>query len=278
MSWPRSHLLEIGEKSWCPSWLQRHEQLALTKFWSLRIPGWSHGSPATQACAVMKKYLRDLSSYTIRDICAGAGGPSPVMELELNKQLEREGKEPVQFILSDLYPHQEEWARISKKQGNISYIAEPIDARAVPAAEIASKKECRVLNLCFHHFSDEDAGSILKNAIESADALIIFEMSARDIWTCLFSFLMVFWTCLVTIVWYWYSPLHLFFTFIVPVAPIAIGVDGFISCLRTRTFEETRKLLDQPGLDLSGWTFHSGKRTVQFPFIILYYYVGIKSD
>ncbi|KAJ5717501.1 hypothetical protein N7488_003147 [Penicillium malachiteum] len=233
MSWPRSQLLEIGEKSWCPSWLQRHEQLALTKFWSLRIPGWSHGSPATQACAVMKKYLKDLSSYTIRDTCAGAGGPSPVMEVELNKQLEREGREPVQFILSDLYP---------------------------------TRKMMRM------------AGSILKNAVESADAFIIFEMSARDIWTCLFSFLMVFWTCFISVVWYWHSPIHVFYTFIIPVAPIAIGADGFISCLRTRTFEETRKLLDQPGLDLSGWSFQSGKRTVQFPFIVLYYYVGIKSD
>lgn len=168
MSWPRSQLSEFGDQTWCPSWFHQHEQFCLTQLWNLRIPGWSRGSPATQACAVIKEHLRDLSSFTVLDICAGAGGPAPVLESELNK----ERKDPVQFVLSDLYPHIKEWERISKKHKNVTYIGTPVDARAVPRFAATSKKECRIFNLCFHHFDDKDAAGILKNAIESADSFM----------------------------------------------------------------------------------------------------------
>ena len=172
MSWPRSQLLEIGDQTWCPSWLHQHEQFSLTRLWNLKVPGWSRGSLATQACAVVEEHLEDLSSYTILDICAGAGGPTPVLESELNKKLESKGKEPIQFILSDLFPHREEWSRISKKQQNVTYIETPVDARAAPRVAAKGKKECRIFNICFHHFGDEDAAGILKNAIETADAFM----------------------------------------------------------------------------------------------------------
>ncbi|KAJ5645808.1 hypothetical protein N7490_002180 [Penicillium lividum] len=133
---------------------------------------WSNGSLATQACAVFKEHLKFLSSYIILDICAGAGDPTPVLESELNKELESEGKAPVQFILSDLYPHIEAWERISEEQLNVTYIKTPVDARAVPRLAGKVKKECRIFNICFHHFGDEDAAGILKNAIETADSFM----------------------------------------------------------------------------------------------------------
>jgi salicylate hydroxylase len=114
--------------------------------------------------------MQDLSSYTVLDICAGSGGPTPVLEFELNRELEAEGEGPVQFILSDIDPHIEAWQQISKKQKNISYIETPVDARAVP--RLGKKKECRIFNICFHHFSDEDAAGILKSAVESADSFM----------------------------------------------------------------------------------------------------------
>lgn len=170
MFWPRLQLLEIGDQPWCPSWLHQHEQLSLTKLWNLQAPFSSHGSLATQACKIFKEQLADISSYTVLDICAGSGGPTPVLESELNGELEAQGKPPIQFILSDLHPHVEEWERISKKQQNISYIETPVDARAVP--RMGRRKECRIFNLCFHHFNDEDAMGILKSAIQSADSFM----------------------------------------------------------------------------------------------------------
>ncbi|KAA8647871.1 hypothetical protein EYZ11_011367 [Aspergillus tanneri] len=148
MSWPRSQLFEIGDQTWCPSWLHKYEQFSLTQLWQLQVPGWSNGSLATQACEVFKEHLQDLSSYAVVDVCAGAGGPTPVLEFKLNKELQSKGKDPVHFILTDLYPHFEEWRRISKKQKNVAYIKKPVDARAADRFTKASSKakECRLFN------------------------------------------------------------------------------------------------------------------------------------
>ncbi|RAL12847.1 FAD/NAD(P)-binding domain-containing protein [Aspergillus homomorphus CBS 101889] len=275
--WPRLQLLEIGDQTWCPGWLHQHEQFTLTQLWNLRIPGWSHGSLATQACEVFRKYLPDLTSYTVVDLCAGAGGPTPVLERELNQTLAKHGKRPVTFLLTDLYPHLDAWQRINKKQPSVSYLAEPVDARSHRRYADAERKECRIFNICFHHFDDEDARGILRSAVRSADAFVIFEITARDLRTCLCSPLVFFFTYLVTLRWYWWSPLHLFFTYVLPVAPLSLWLDGLVSCLRTRTPLEVKALLQQDGLDLSGWEFKSGKRTVQWPFITLHYFVGVKS-
>ncbi|KAL2822451.1 hypothetical protein BJX63DRAFT_417549 [Aspergillus granulosus] len=279
MPWPRIQFHELGDQPWCPLWLHHHEQFSLTQLWNLRVPFWSHGSLATQACAVIQEHLRNLSNYTIVDICAGAGGPTPFIERTLNAKAETEGRKPVRFVLTDMFPPVDEWARIAKKQPNIAFVEESVDARAVGRlAESEGKKECRIFNICFHHFDDEDAMGILRSAVKESDAFVIFEITARDIPTCLYSPLVFFWGFYVTLRWYWRSPIHLLFTYLIPVAPLALWIDGFISCLRTRTPSEIEGLLAQSGTELSGWKLSSGKRSVQWPFITLYYHVGVKND
>jgi salicylate hydroxylase len=173
MPWPRIQFHELGDQTWCPSWLHHHEQFSLTQLWNLRVPFWSHGSLATQACAVLESHLADPSDYTIVDICAGAGGPTPFIEKTLNSKAEKEGRDVVRFVLTDMFPPVDAWAAIAKKQPNVSFVAEAVDARAVKRlAESEGKKECRIFNICFHHFDDEDAMGILKSAVKEADAFV----------------------------------------------------------------------------------------------------------
>ncbi|PYH85593.1 FAD/NAD(P)-binding domain-containing protein [Aspergillus uvarum CBS 121591] len=283
LEWPRIQFYELGDQSWLPGWLHQHEQFTLTQLWHLSIPGWSHGSLATQACTIIREHLPDVSSYLFVDLCAGAGGPTPLLERELNRAPEQangsdSSARPVRFLLTDLFPHLEVWKGITKKQPNISYIPSAVDARDAPRYTPKDRKECRIFNICFHHFKDEDAQRILQNAVEEADSFVIFEITARDLWTCLCSPLVFFFAYAVTLRWYWWSPLHLFFTYVVPVAPVALWVDGLISCLRTRTPEEISALVQrQEIVDVTGWKFSSGSRTVQWPFITLHYYVGYKT-
>ncbi|KAJ0414705.1 hypothetical protein BJY00DRAFT_305396 [Aspergillus carlsbadensis] len=268
MPWPRIQFHELGDKTWLPSWLHHHEQFSLTQLWNLRVPFWSRGSLATQACAVLESHLSNPSDYTIVDICAGAGGPTPILEKTLNSKAQKEGRDAVRFVLTDMFPPVDAWAAIAKKQPNVSFVEEPVDARAVKRLdESQGKKECRIFNICFHHFADEDARGILRSAVEEADAFVIFEITARDVPTCLYSPLVFFWGFYVTLRWYWRSPIHLLFTYLIPVAPLALWIDGLISCLRTRTPSEIEGLLSRSGADLSGWKVTSGKRTVQWPFI-----------
>lgn len=94
------------------------------------------------------------------------------MEVTLNQKLHSKGQGPVQFILTDLFPAVSAWKAIAKQSDNISYIDEPVDAtKALRLAE-PGKKECRIFNLCFHHFDDPAAKTVLRSAVESADAFV----------------------------------------------------------------------------------------------------------
>jgi hypothetical protein len=53
---------------------------------------------------------------------------------------------------------------------NISYIKEPVDATKARKLAEKAQKECRIFNLCFHHFDDPDAKTVLRSAVDSADA------------------------------------------------------------------------------------------------------------
>jgi hypothetical protein len=74
-----------------------------------------------------------------------------------------------------------------------------------------------------------------------------------------------------TLATFWNFPMHLFFTYLIPIVPLLYAIGGYVSCIRGRTPDETFDLLcRQPDLDLSGWEFRSAKQVVLPPFGILY--------
>jgi hypothetical protein len=79
-----------------------------------------------------------------------------------------------------------------------------------------------------------------------------------------------------TLVDYWWSPWHLFFTYVVPCVLLFYAVDGFVSCARTRTAAETWALLDKK--DAQGWDLRSGQVVVLPPFGTLYWYSGVRAE
>ena len=84
---------------------------------------------------------------------------------------------------------------------------------------------------------------------------------------------------LTTLLWFRNSPLHLLFTYLIPLVPLFFAVDGYVSCIRGRTPAEIRKLLNRhPDLDLSGWDFKDGEQMVLPPFGVMYWYMGVKRN
>jgi hypothetical protein len=137
-----------------------------------------------------------VTSYTYVDFCAGAGGPTPFIEKDLNAALDsrksnfsyeqttngkgvtprspRIAAEPasaVKFVLTDLHPHIPDWTEASKRSENLSFVSEPVDAANAPASLNGKdgKKIFRLYNLAFHHFDDKLGMDILKNTLETAD-------------------------------------------------------------------------------------------------------------
>ena len=170
---PRLHLAEIEDQSWCPAWLREHTHRALSRMW--RTSNSQRGSPAQQACNLLLHTLggpANAAAFTFVDACAGSGGPTPILEPTMNAQLAASGCPPVDFVLTDLWPDLEMWTKIAKRSSHISYVEEPVDATKPRRLAKSGSKECRIFNLCFHHFDDEAAGKVLASAVQSTDAFM----------------------------------------------------------------------------------------------------------
>lgn len=133
-------------------------------------------------CALVARILADvlqsrISDYVYVDFASGAGGPTPFIEKHLNAQLLNEGKQEVDFVLSDISPHIEAWQAAAKKSENLHYVPESVDASAAPTKHkllkdvpnTKSKGVMRLFSLAFHHFDDDLGAKILKNTIETSD-------------------------------------------------------------------------------------------------------------
>lgn len=175
-------------------------QSCLALAWRFRVPVLQKEAPAKHAAKLLINQLgSSVTDYTYVDFCAGAGGPTPWIERDLNRMLASQrqsnsdpklitrdmalGEEDgVKFVLTDLYPHIPEWERAAAKSKNISFVPKPVDATNAPRdlldglvgaggtpGGVGDKKVFRMFNLAFHHFDDDLAKLILKNTLETAD-------------------------------------------------------------------------------------------------------------
>lgn len=158
-----------------PQYLREKVQSCLTLAWTFRIPLLQHSSPAQFVSSTLSRILDPhTSSYTYVDFCAGAGGPTPFIEQDLNARLHAAGDPSVKVVLTDLHPHLEAWTAAAKKSENLGYVARPVDAANAPRDLLkgqcdGSKKVFRLFNLAFHHFDDDLGARILANSVDTAD-------------------------------------------------------------------------------------------------------------
>ncbi|KAI9844009.1 MAG: hypothetical protein M1837_005944 [Sclerophora amabilis] len=293
---PRIHFYEINDQSWLPPYIRQKVQSCLTLAWTLKLPLIQSLSPAQLVSSTLLRVLAgDVTKYTFVDFCAGAGGPTPTIERDLNRRLTRssgvggreraaDGKgewktDPgVQFLLTDIHPHLEAWEEAAKKSDHLGFIRESVDAANAPRdlIDAQGKKVFRLFNLAFHHFDDPLARQILKNTIETADGFGIFELQDRTVSSLLTIFIMGLLFVLITPIFFWRSPGHLLFHYIIPVIPVVLIFDGYISSLRTRSVDEVLGLLDGKAAQTAGWKFTSGSEMHTWPIGHMIWIVGVK--
>jgi len=287
-----------------PQYLREKVQSCLTLCWTFQVPLLQKASPAQLVASTLYKTLNGhVTSYTYVDFCAGAGGPTPFIEKDLNAQLSSrvtsspfttsantEGLAPrsprttlepadvVKFVLTDLHPHIPDWTEASKRSENLSFVSEPVDAANAPASLNGKegKKIFRLYNLAFHHFEDNLGMAILKNTIETADGFGIFELQERTISSFITIFAMGILMFLITPFYFWRSPGHLFFTYIIPIIPFVLVFDGYISSVRTRSSEEVQALMKECGASCDGWTVNNGQEQHTWPTGYMTWVIGVK--
>ncbi|OBT86893.1 hypothetical protein VE02_03853 [Pseudogymnoascus sp. 03VT05] len=254
-------------------------------------------SPAQVVSSIIYKTLDEsVTKYTYVDFCAGAGGPTPCIERELNQKLAKtkssseptgpgatrvvngEPNESVRFVMTDLHPHIADWKEACSKSKNLTFVSEPVDATNASADLILNdgKKVFRMFNLAFHHFDDSLGRDILKNTLKTSDGFGIFELSERTPSSLLMITLMGFLFFFITPFYFWRSPGHLFFTYIIPIIPFVVVFDGYVSSLRTRTAGELQSLLKTSGGDMDGWSIRSGRDMHTEPLGYVTWVIGVK--
>ena len=289
-----------------PAYLRAKVQAGLTLLWTMRQPFIQSTSPARLVSTTLQETLGDkVSEYTYVDFCAGAGGPTPYIERYLNKQLrllnsnrvayrkvvgisngysnEGDPDTGVDFVLTDIAPHLEAWEVAAKKSDNLHFIPRSVDAanappnllRTLPRGAGRNKKVFRLFNLAFHHFDDPLAEKILRNTLATSDGFGIFELQARTFSSLLTVALIWPLMLLVSPFYFWRSPGHLFFTYIIPVIPFVMVFDGFVSSLRTRSAAEVMAMIRKVG-GAEGWEFKSGSDYHTYPIGEMTWFIGTR--
>ena len=294
-----------------PAFIRARVQAGLTLLWTLHLPLLQPSSPASLVARTLHTVLgNQISEYTYVDFCAGAGGPTPYFEADLNAQLASNHKQshddeslqskdhvdkdstesyrPVDFVLTDIAPHISAWNAAAQKSPHLHYVSKSIDAANAPtdmldslglASRPAGQKVVRLFSLAFHHFPDPLARSILENTLKTSSGFAILELQGRTLASCIMIALMGPLILLVTPFYFWRDPIHLIFTYLIPIIPIVLVFDGFVSSIRTRTGEEVKQMADALEGDASAnWEFRWGTEWHTKVIGEMTWIIGIKKD
>jgi hypothetical protein len=201
----------------------------------------------------------DKSKISVIDFCSGAGGPIPTIERIVNEKRAAQGKQPIPFVMSDLYPNLDSWMEVcSRSKGSLSFIPQSVDATDPPVSATSAtspasrtiegfRSDTRVFRLyclSFHHFGDKMARKVLESTMQTADGFAIIELQDRYLssFALMLGHLPLIYTT--AIFRCWKDVLMLLLVYIIPIVPVVNTFDGLVSCLRTRSFKDVMALID----------------------------------
>jgi hypothetical protein len=257
----RLHLFEFTDLVWYPGTFRRmptdYLQFAATM-----------GVGHQNLLPLLIKAMQHAHTTEIVDLCSGGTGPW----VRLQEHLKQAGW-TVTVKLTDKYPHPDavkKWSE-ANLQG-IEYLAEPVDALRVPD----HLHGMRTLFEGFHHFQPTQARSILQDACENKAAIGVFEASLKPPRAPFFLLL----APLMTLLGYIFiTPLikprtlaRFFWTYLIPIVPLATCWDGVVSLLRVYSPQELRELTNQIQCDQYIWEI--GQASTGTPLFVFTYLVG----
>ncbi len=220
----RIELGEIHDQPWCPRVLRN----AVTDFLQYSTNHWGQYTPLLPTLCY---FLQRVDARQIIDLCSGGCGPWQGLYGTISRAF---GKS-FRIILTDRYPNLAAFQLARDLSGGvIDFREEPLDACALPK-EIDG---FRTLFGSFHHFAPALAQQVLQDAVDSGHGIGIFEMTDRRLATVLTMLTAPLFVLLHTPNIRPFRWSRLLLTYLLPVVPLLVMVDGIISCLRSYTPEE----------------------------------------
>lgn len=219
----RIHAFEFTDLSWWPDYFR----VLLTDFLRMLLIVFK---PFDIKNSEISKAISNSKHNNVIDLCSGTSGPW----LDLYENIQNQLGNDFNLFLTDKFPKQKQDNLLQSNQ-NITKIVESVDATKVPS----QLKGVRTLFNGFHHFSDEQASDILKDAIDNDEPIFIFEILQRSwIDICVLSFLTPVFVLFLTPLVRPFRWSRLFWTYIIPLAPAIIFWDTLVSNLRCYNKEE----------------------------------------
>ncbi len=225
----RMHLIEIHEQAWCPVSVRNGATDCLNLIANL-------GQQYRRVLPLIRHALSVTHSERVIDLCSGGGGPW----FTLVRELDETHTGPLRITLTDQYPS-ETAMHIARRNasGHIEYLSARVDATQVPR-ELTG---FRTLFTAFHHFSPQNAQTILQDAVDNRQGIGIFEQTRRTPIAYLMMLTLPLIALLTTPFMRPFRWSRLFWTYIIPAIPFVLCFDGIVSCLRTYSIDELHTLI-----------------------------------
>lgn len=256
---PRLHLFELEDQPWFPA---AARDLATDYLHFIEAKFALH----TPIVGLLAAALRATGADHVVDLCSGGAGPIPA----LRRALAAEGL-TIRFTLTDRFPNVPAFERAAAGSGgDIGYVAEPVDARAVPSRLVGF----RTLFNAFHHFRPSDAAAVLRDAVRAGQPIGVFEIPERGPGTLLPLLLLT--PLLVAISTPFIRPFRwrrLLWTYAVPLVPLTCWWDGVVSSFRAYTPSELERLAAEATAD--GYSWEAGQVPIGATPGRLTYLIGI---
>src|SRR5262249_3051312 len=198
----------------------------------------------------------------ITDPCSGGGRPWP----HPRPPLPQHGVD-VPVFLTDKYPNTPALSQIADTTPGIRFEPDPVSATEVPERLAGF----RTVFTAFHHFRPADARSILAAAVRDRQGIFIAEASQRRPSALALQALVPLAVLFLTPSIRPFRWSRLFWTYIVPVLPLAILFDGVVSTLRIYTPDEMLAMGREVGGDGYEWAAGTERPTgspIPIPYLI----------
>jgi ActR/RegA family two-component response regulator len=250
----RIHLFEFEDQVWFPSFLRNY----VTDFLQL----------LSNKAKVYESVVDEIAEVTIRhgsnkiiDLGSGGGGGLLWLSGVLQKKIPN-----LKITLTDLYPNISAFEYTKSKSSVIDYSKQPVDATDVPT----NLQGFRTQFLSFHHFKPAQAIQIIQTAVDSNQAIGIFEIQDRSLSSLL---VMLFSPLSVMVITPMIKPFNLgriIFTYLIPIIPLVVLWDGIVSCLRTYSVDELHGLLSNVQYkDKFDWKIDKKKGKAGFVILLI---------
>jgi len=251
----KDYLFEFEDLSWFPDTIRE----SMTDYLRYLITNLNFYEPVIP---LIIEGLNQTNSNQILDLCSGGGGAIE----QIHKNLLQQSEIKISILLTDKFPNKNAFEFISSKtQGRISFSDTSVDASDVPA----NLKGFRTIFSGFHHFNNDFAKKVLKDAVDAKCGIGIFDGGNKSILAVLGILI------LHPILFFLFTPFfkpfrfsRLLYTYIIPIIPFCTIWDGVVSIIRLYKPNELLKIAHE--VDTENYFWEAGKKRSNFGLKVTY--------